>query len=207
LLEELSLLLWGVVLGLAIAAPVGPTGLLCIRRTVERGLPMGLATGLGAAIADAGFSSIAAFGINAVLDVIVGHKQLLQIVGGLFLLGAAVHSFMKPPSAVGNAADTGNLGGAVLSGLLLTATNPVTIIGMTTLVVSLGGVSDTAGAATLVGGIFIGSALWWMTLCGGVALVRDRLSETAVLRLNRGTGLLLAVLGLWAIGNVVVSLA
>lgn len=198
-MQEVGLFFQGIILGVVIAAPVGPIGLLCISRTVERGLATGLATGLGAAIADAAFSAVAAFGVTAVIENLLGHQTQLKLVGGLFLLGVAVHSFLKAPVAAAEAPEARNLPAAVASGLFLTATNPVTIMGITALVVGFGGGLGSAQAATLVGGIFVGSGLWWITLCGGVSLIRHRMTPRAVLGLNRGTGLLIGALGLWSL--------
>ncbi|MQP65672.1 lysine transporter LysE [Niveispirillum sp. SYP-B3756] len=206
MLEEMGILWRGVVLGLIIAAPVGPTGLLCIRRSLERGLATGFATGIGAAIADAGFSAIAAFGITAVLDIITGNMLALQIVGGLFLLGVAIHSFLRDPKPLTAVPVAGNLPASVATGLLFTVTNPVTILGIGTIVVGFGHTRGPAQDATLVAGIFLGSLLWWAILCGGVTLLRRRVTGNTVHWINIGTGILLAGLGLYTLGSVVRAL-
>ncbi len=199
MIEEIGILIKGIVLGVAIAAPVGPIGLLCIRRTVERGIAAGLATGLGAAIADALFSAVAAFGVTAIVQELLGRQVQLKVVGGLFLLGVAAHSFLKEPRPPAHAPEARNLPGAVASGLVLTATNPVTIMGIIALVVGFGSGLATPQATTLVVGIFIGSALWWTILCGGVSLIRHRFTTRTVHWLNRGTGVVIGLLGLWAL--------
>lgn len=199
MLAEFGILVKGVILGVAIAAPVGPIGLLCIRRTVERGIAAGLATGLGAAIADALFSAVAAFGVSAIVEALLGHQVQLKVMGGLFLLGIAVHSWLKEPRAPAVAPEARNLSGAVASGLVLTATNPVTIMGIMALVVGFGSGLAAPQATTLVTGIFLGSALWWTILCGGVSLVRHRFTARTVHWLNRGTGAVIGTLGVWAL--------
>lgn len=201
MLEEMGILWRGVVLGVIIAAPVGPIGLLCIRRSLERGLTTGFATGIGAAFADAMFSAVAAFGITAVLDVITGNMLLLQVVGGLFLLAVAVHSFMRDPKPLAEVPVAGNLPAAMLTGFLLTITNPVTILGISAVIVGFGHTKGPTQDATLVAGVFLGSLLWWATLCGGVTLLRRRVTSQTVHWINRGTGGLLAVLGLYALGS------
>jgi threonine/homoserine/homoserine lactone efflux protein len=198
-IQEIAILVKGIVLGIAIAAPVGPIGLLCINRTVERGIAAGLATGLGAAIADALFSAIAAFGVTAIVEELLGRQGQLKVVGGLFLLGVAIHAFLKEPRPPASTPDASNLPAAVASGLILTATNPVTIMGIMALVVGLGGNLGPAQAATLVAGIFIGSTLWWTALCGGVSLVRHKVTLRTAHWLNRGTGVVIGLLGLWAL--------
>lgn len=199
MLEEMGILWRGMVLGVIIAAPVGPIGLLCIRRSLERGLTAGLATGLGAAIADALFSAIAAFGITAVLDLITGNMLQLQIVGGLFLLGVAIHAFMRDPKPLAAAPEAGNLTAAVATGLLFTITNPVTILGISAVIVGFGNTKGPAQDATLVAGVFLGSLAWWGILCGGVTLLRHRVTGRTVHWINIATGILLAALGLYAL--------
>lgn len=202
MLEELGILWRGIVLGVIIAAPVGPIGLLCIRRTIERGITAGFATGVGAAFADGLFSALAAFGVTVVMDAITGHMVALRLVGGAFLIAVAVHSFLRDPKPLAAVPEAGNLYAATASGFGLTVTNPVTILGIATVVVGFGGTDDTAGAATLVAGIFLGSLAWWGILCGGVSLVRSRVTASTVHWINMGTGVVLGLLGLWAIGGI-----
>ncbi len=201
LLDDIGIFWRGVVLGVIIAAPVGPIGLLCIRRSLERGLATGLATGLGAALADGFFSGIAAFGITAVLDMITANMPLLQVVGGLFLLIVAVHSLTREPKPLAAEPAAGNLPAAMFSGLFLTATNPVTILGMSTLVIGFGNTHGPVEDGTLVGGIFLGSLLWWVFLCGGITLLRRHVTGRTVHWINVGTGIILGVLGAYTLGS------
>ncbi|MEA1677171.1 LysE/ArgO family amino acid transporter [Nitrospirillum sp. BR 11163] len=198
--DDFGVLIRGIVLGLAIAAPVGPIGLLCIRRTVERGIIAGLATGFGSALADGFFGGVAAFGVNAILEALLGHVKELRLIGGIFLLGAAIHSLLKEPHERKNRPpDAGNLIGSVGTGLFLTVTNPITIMGIITVVVGFGGALDHAKAGTMTLGVFLGSLTWWSILCGGTFLIRHHFTPRIVLWINRGTGVVLGVVGLMAL--------
>ena len=204
MLEELGVLAWGVVLGVAIAAPIGPIGLLCIRRTVERGLAAGFATGAGSALVDAFFAAVAAFGVSRIVDALTGHAGELRLVGGLFLLGAAAHGLVsqpRPPAEEPVRLGRRGLLGAVGGGVLLTVTNPVTIMGIIAIVVGFGGAKDTADATALTLGVLLGSLLWWALLCGGFALVRHRFTLGAARWINRGTAVVLGALGVWALAG------
>jgi len=201
LLDDIGIFWRGVVLGLIIAAPVGPIGLLCIRRSLERGLATGLATGAGAAVADATFSAVAAFGITAIMDMITTNMRLLQVVGGTFLMAVAVHSLMRDPKPLAAEPVAGNLPAAGFTGFFLTATNPVTIMGMSAVVIGFGKTKGPMEDGTLVGGIFIGSLLWWCILCGGVTLLRRHVTGRTVHWINVGTGVLLGVLGIYTLGS------
>lgn len=197
---EISLWLQGVVLGFSIAAPVGPIGILCIRRTLEQGRVAGLVTGLGAASADALYGCVTAFGLSLVVQFLVGAQTWLRLAGGAFLLYLGAHSFFARPAASGAGAGRRfGLGGAYFSTLGLTLSNPATLFSFLAIFVSVGVAGpgqSPAGAAWLVLGVFSGSALWWLILSGLVSLLRERIGERALTWINRLAGLALAAFGL-----------
>ena len=200
-MEDLPILLKGWLLGFAIAAPVGPIGVLCIRRTLSDGRLIGFLSGLGAATADMIYGAIAAFGVTAVQSVLVSQQYWLQVIGGLFLLYLGVRTFFASPAAEPAAANTshGRLS-AYLTTLALTMTNPATILSFTVVFAGLrlgqgrGGFTE---AALLVVGVFLGSASWWLLLSGGVGLFRDRFTATWMVWVNRLAGI--TILGFGAV--------
>jgi threonine/homoserine/homoserine lactone efflux protein len=137
---ESDLLLRGVYIGLAIAAPVGPIGVLCITRTLAGGRTAGFFTGLGAASADAVYGSVAGFGLTIVSDLFLGHEAAFRIVGGVFLCLLGLRTFFRRPPAKGLAAAATTLGlaGAYASALVLTLTNPLTILSFAAVFAGLG---------------------------------------------------------------------
>ncbi len=198
--EILALLAQGIVLGFSIAAPVGPIGVLCIRRTLQNGFKSGLASGLGAASADAAYGAIAAAGLTLVADFLAKQQVWLGMLGGAFLLLLGVRTFRSPPpSADGGDTEVNTLGGDYLSTFLLTLSNPITIFSFAAL---FGGLSAQGGAAfkgsayLLVLGVFTGSALWWLTLATGVSLFRRRFSQGLMLWVNRIAGAVIVAFGL-----------
>ena len=201
-----SVVVWfqGFVLGVAIAAPVGPIGLLCIRRTLEHGQVIGFATGMGAAVADTIYGAIAAFGISALLVFLTGHEMAFRILGGLFLLAVAVRTYFKT-AATGDdpVPDEKTCVGGFMTGLTLTLTNPVSVIAFLGLFAGVGitGNLDFLDAAILVWGVFVGASAWWLTLSSGVALVRHRISEDRLSVINHGTAVALALFGVWALAS------
>src|SRR5271155_5027941 len=118
----------GIIIGFTIAAPVGPIGVLCIRRSLADGRKIGLATGLGAATADAAYGCVAGFGLTVISSFLVGHRFWLGLLGGLFLCYLGIRTFMSKPS--GKAAEVRGSGlfSAYLSTFFLTMTNPMTIL-------------------------------------------------------------------------------
>jgi threonine/homoserine/homoserine lactone efflux protein len=209
--EEIGVLYRGLVLGFVIAAPVGPVGLLCIRRSLRKGMIVGLATGLGAACADAIFGAIAVLGIGAILAFIHRYAASIHLIGGAVVFFSAWHTWHdrpQPPqptqlvTKVLNLAPETTLMGtarAALSGLIITLTNPLTLFGTLALIATFGGITEGLDAGVMVTGIFTGSALWWFLLSGGVSLLRGHFTENRIMTANRITALGLAVLALWAI--------
>ena len=200
------MLLWfkGMIIGFAIAAPVGPIGLLCIQRTLTRGRWSGILSGLGAASADALYGCIAGFGLAALAERLLAWQIELQIVGGLFLLYLGWRTWQTPPTdEQAQALPTrAGLAGDYLSTLALTATNPVTILAFLGIFTGLGLAAEGRGfaaAGLLVLGVFTGSLLWWLLLAGGVGWLRGRLTPGALCWINRVSGGLIASFGGWAL--------
>ena len=155
-------LLKGLILGFSIAAPVGPIGLLCIRRTLSGGISSGFASGLGAATADAIYGAIAAFSLSVVTTFLLDHQRVLQAGGGLFLLYLGLTTFRSLPAETAATATGQGLLGAYASTLLLTITNPMTILSFAAVFAGLGlGTADGSltAAVSLIAGVFIGSML------------------------------------------------
>ncbi len=202
---EIWTLLKGMGLGLAIAVPVGPIGLLCIRRSLTQGQLMGLVTGLGAATADGIYGSIAGFGLTAVADVLVDYARILQLLGGAFLCYLGISTLRANPATEAAQVSSRGLWGAYVSTLFLTLTNPATILSFIAIFAGLGlvgsGQSWVAALALMVG-VFLGSALWWLCLSWGVTLFSQRLTAARLKWLNR-----LAGAAIFAFGVVAMALA
>lgn len=207
----MSLFINGLTLGFSIAAPVGPIGVLCIRRTLAEGRLVGWMSGMGAASADAAYGALAALGFG-LAGALAGPAAesglvatLLRIAGGLFLLYLGVSTWRSRPAAAANGsagepAGGGSLLRAYLSTFFLTLTNPLTIASFAAMFVGLGVESDGWGAAVLVAGVFCGSALWWSLLSGGVGLFRGAL-ERHTAWINRLAALVIIAFALVIIGE------
>jgi threonine/homoserine/homoserine lactone efflux protein len=186
-------------LGFAIAAPVGPIGVLCIRRTLADGRFIGLLSGLGAATADMIYGAVAAFGLTAVQGLLVREQVWLQFVGGLFLLYLGIRTYMAPPADHGTrSGDPRGRLSAYLTTLGLTLTNPATILSFTIIFAGFRLVDARGGIlapALLVLGVFLGSAAWWLLLSGAVGLFRERFNSSWILWVNRIAGVMVAGFG------------
>lgn len=203
----MSLLLFaqGAVIGLSIAAPVGPIGALTIRRTLAQGQAIGLATGLGAATADALYGALAGFGLSSLTDALIAHAGVLRLLGGVFLLYLGAKTFLARPSASDAAPAARGLASAYGSTFLLTLANPATIFSFIGIFAGLGLAGAQAAyarAALFVAGVFAGSALWWLILSSSVARLRGRVSAQALRWVNRISGALIVGFGALALAGM-----
>lgn len=198
-----ALFFWrGLILGFSIAAPVGPIGVLAIRRTLAEGWRIGLATGLGAATADGVYGCIAGFGLTLVSGFLVEQAFWLKLIGGLFLCYLGLQTFRAKPAAEAATVKSRGWLGAYGSTFLLTLTNPATILSFSALFAGLGVAGGSyLDASLLVLGVFCGSALWWLTLSSSVSLFRTRISGK-LQWLNRISGLILLVFGIIALSSI-----
>jgi threonine/homoserine/homoserine lactone efflux protein len=198
---DIGFLIKGIVLGFSIAAPVGPIGVLCIRRTLAEGRAAGLVSGLGAATADAIYGSVAGFGITFVSSLLISQQAWLRLSGGAFLCYLGVKTFLATTTELIIPARGEGLVGAYASTFFLTLTNPMTILSFAAIFAGLG-VAGAGGnylsAGVLVLGVFLGSALWWLILSGGVSLFRSRFNPRGLHWLNRVSGGIIMAFGLLA---------
>ena len=199
----------GLGIGLAAAAPVGPINLLVIQRTLTRGQPSALVAGAAAAFGDAVFAVVAAFGLGAVRSVIDTHGGVVRIVGGLVMLAFAVIVWRGSPHLSAGRADDG-LPSPRLAAMVLgmTLTNPATLFFFLGSFGAIGFVAIGHGApanlihsALVVGGVFVGSMLWWLVISGGARALSGRVTDRHLLWLNRVTAAALAVFGAVAVGR------
>ena len=199
----------GFLLGFTIAAAVGPISLLVIRRTLAEGRLVGLVSGLGVATADATYGAIAAFGLGAITDLLVNARQVLGLVGGVFLLWLAWRTARAAPTEAAVVSERrGGLPGAYLSILGLTLTNPMTILSFGALFAGLGVTSGATGdAALVVLGVLLGSTTWWVVLTTVVGALRSRVTPTWIHRINLGSGVVIGAFAIVAIASALAGTA
>ena len=202
---DLELLVRGLIVGFAIAAPVGPIGLLCIQRTLAHGRLTGLATGMGAASADAVYGMVAGFGLTAISTFLSDQRLWLGGIGGVFLCYLGVRTFLTPPATQTAADVAGGRWGAYASTFALTLTNPMTIFSFMAVFAGLGlaaAPGEQTRAVTLVLGVFLGSASWWLLLSGGVAIFRRRFGPSVLGWVNRAAGAVIVAFGLYLLADL-----
>ena len=187
---------------------MGPIGVLCIRRTLAYGRRSGLASGLGAATADALYGCVAGFGLTLISHFLIQRQSWFRLVGGGFLLYLGARTFLSRPAGTLSPTPHSNLAGDYLSTFFLTLTNPLTVLSFAAIFagLGLGGAGDGYGsAAMMVFGVFLGSALWWLILSSGVAMLRDRFRLRGLGWVNRVSGLVILGFGAAALASLYFS--
>ena len=199
---DFSLLLKGTLIGFSIAAPVGPIGVLCIRRTIAQGRIAGFVSGLGAATADVVYGCIAGFGLTFISQFLVKQQNILSLVGGVFLLYLGIKTFFAKSSGEELENNEKGLWSAYLSTFFLTLTNPITILSFVAIFAGMGIVSESGNylsALMLVLGVFIGSMLWWTLLSGGASFFQKKINAEGLAWINKVSGGIITAFGVAAL--------
>ncbi|RED51473.1 LysE family translocator [Aestuariispira insulae] len=186
-----------ILIGLAIAAPVGPIGVLCIRESLTRGFRAGFSCGMGAAAADGTYGAIAAFSLVSLDRMVGGIGSWGAAIGGIFLLILAWRIGRSTPAPEAPPASGRDMARGFLTTFLLTLSNPATIISFLAIFAGLGiTLADgMAGKAATVVGVFLGSALWWLFLAGLSARLQHRIGDRIMSRINLVSALIIAAMG------------
>ncbi|HPE40720.1 MAG TPA: LysE family transporter [Bacteroidales bacterium] len=196
---ELSILLKGIFLGLCVAVPVGPIGILCINRTINKGYFSGVVSGLGATTADFLYGIVAGLGVTVVSNFLIDYKNWLHLIGLIFLIIVGINIIVKKqkdpemmvPESKGFFKD-------YVTSFLLTLTNPLTIFFFIAVFASLNLSSDSKfDAIPLLLGVLIGSGGWWFILCGFTQKFKKRLGFRILKKIDLISGLLILVFSLY----------
>lgn len=201
-----ALFLKGLAFGFVLAAAVGPMWVLCLRRTLAYGPLVGLASGMGIAVADGLYGAVAAFGLTAVAGVLLGHSLWLGLLGAAFLVYLGVRALVSAPvvpgSRPGKPASTAS---AFVSTLGLTLANPPTILAFAAIFAGLGlgqhANYPAAGLATL--GVFFGSASWWLILAAGAGSLQGRVTPRFMRAINVVSGVVILGFAMWQLAQLV----
>ena len=190
----------GLIIGFAMAVPIGPIGVMCIRKTLAEGHTRGLIIGLGAATADSLYSCIAAFGLTFISDVISTQHFWLRLVGGGLLLFLGLKTFLAKRKVPAIPSDNKGMLRSYATAFFLALTNPVTIFAFVAVFAAfgLGYRLNISSAFILVVGVFTGSCLWFLSLGYVATLFREKLDAGGLTWVNRISGVLIILSGIAA---------
>jgi threonine/homoserine/homoserine lactone efflux protein len=188
----------GLLIGIIMAAPVGPLSILCIRRSLVRGHHAGIATALGIALADGFYAFITALGLGAISSFIIDKKEIFYIIGGILLVFLGIRTLTAPPILHSQPLKSKGFFITLIQTMFLTLTNPMTIFTFATIAAFLGfeGYTHDRFQAVLISfGVFCGSALWFLMLSTLVAYYRKQLTPFIV-TVNKISGSILIAFGI-----------
>jgi len=197
-------LIKGIILGISISVPLGPIAIVIVQRTINKGYGSGLVSGMGATFADTFYAAVAGFGISYIANFMHNQELLLRIVGGVFLIGLGAKIFLTNPiyQMKKYRLRGKNLIGDFLSVFFLTVSNPLTVAFFTATFAGLGLAEDFTsvplGTESLIGGVFIGTLIWWLSLTAIINKYRHKFRIRKLFLINRISGLIIVVLGIAA---------
>ncbi len=196
----------GLIIGFLIAAPVGPIGVLCIRRTLLHGRLPGFVSGLGAASADTIYGFIAAFSLTFISDFLVAHHILFRIIGAAFICTLGIKTFLSHTAASSASPAAGNLAADFGTTFVLTLMNPITMLAFTAVFAGVGIEHSTHTLeGLLVAGVFAGAAVWWLLLTTVAGLFHRKISSSNLLWLTRISGSIIIAFGLFIFLDLLVK--
>jgi threonine/homoserine/homoserine lactone efflux protein len=204
---ETGLFIQGIIIGIALAAPVGPIALICIQRTLAEGRFHGIISGIGVATADACYAAVVVFGLALISDFLIARQWFFRLFGGIVLIGAGIRIVLSTPPDTIVKPEHESFVRDYYTMLALTIANPLTILFFTIIIpgfnVVVGGTSSVSPAVFVIG-VFIGEVLWWVFLCGTLGSVRTYLNQEHLSLINRLAGLFIASFGAVMIASLVI---
>ncbi|MFA4860122.1 LysE family translocator [Methanoregula sp.] len=205
---DTSLFIQGIIIGLTLALPVGPLSLLCIQRAVTVGRLHGIVSGIGIATADSFYAAVVFLGLTLISGMILTHQSLFRLIAGLVLLLIGIMVFVSAPPEAKARPEQESYLKDFLTTLAIGIANPLTIIFFLAILPAFGVVFQGASqvlAAEFVAGVFCGSTLWWILLCGSVGSFRSRMSIDSLKKINKISGVIIFVIGTGMLALILLS--
>jgi threonine/homoserine/homoserine lactone efflux protein len=195
---DANLVIQGIIIGLTLAVPVGPISLLCIQRSVADGPLHGILSGIGVASADSFYAAVSFLGLTIISGVIITHQYLFRFVAGIVLIFIGIRIFLSVPAVVTTQTGHETYLKDYLSMVAIAIANPLTLVFFLVVVPGFGIVlqgNSIMAALEFVAGVFVGSTVWWIVLCGSLGTVRTRISEGNLMLINHISGILISCFG------------
>lgn len=183
-----------------VSAPLGPLGVLCIQRTINKGFLSGFVSGFGAAMADIIYASIAGFGISIIADFLEAQQLIIRALGGIILIILGYMIFMSNPvnQLRRHKSKKSSYLGDFVSSFFITITNPLTVVvfGVAFTSVGLNEGNSLQSVVLILTGVFVGALFWWIGLTFLVNIFRSKIRLRNLWWINKITGVMVAIFGL-----------
>ena len=197
----------GIIIGIALAAPVGPIAFVCIQRSLAYGRMHGIASGLGIATADTFYAAVTAFGLALISDFLLARQWFFRLFGGLALIVVGIKIFLAGPPEITPAPENESFIADYSTMLAITLANPLTIVFFTIIIPGFGVAISDIGItpALFVTGVFLGEVGWWIFLCGALGSMREYLTRERLHLINRLAGFVIAAFGVVMITSLFIT--
>jgi threonine/homoserine/homoserine lactone efflux protein len=196
------------IIGIVLAAPVGPIALICIQRTLAEGRLHGIISGIGVATADICYAAVAAFGLALISDFLLARQWFFRLFGGIALIAIGIRIFLSTPPDATVKPECESFFRDYYTMFALTIANPLTILFFTIIIPGFGVViagNSFVSPGGFVIGVFTGEVLWWAFLCGTLGSIRSYLNRAHLHLINRLAGLFIAGFGAVMIASALIS--
>lgn len=194
-------------MGLLVSAPLGPVGVMCIQRTINRGIKSGLFSGLGASAADLFYALIAGFGLTFIIEFIEARQTVIQLIGAIIVVLIAIKIFYSNPAVqIRNQRNKkGKPLEEAISIFVVTVSNPAVFLAFVTMFAGFNVITPATGHTgtfIAIAGIFTGSMLWWYILSAVINHFRTKIRLKNLWWLNKIMGVIVFVCGIIALADV-----
>lgn len=198
----IEIIIKGIIIGLFTSVPLGPIGMLCIQRTLNRGRKFGIITGLGATTSDIFYTIITLFFLSFVLDIVEQNRFIIQVVGSIILIGFGFFIYRSHPSTQPKPHESKKIKNRLfndyVSSFALTLSNPLVLFVLIALFARFEFINHTSTllmSIAGIGSIFMGATMWWLTLTFLVSKFRSKLNMRGLKIINQTTGIIIILIG------------
>ncbi len=204
MISAIDILYKGIIIGIVVSAPLGPVGVLCIQRTLNKGRWYGFVTGIGATFSDLLYALLTGYGMSFVADFLSKHILYLQIFGSILLMIFGIYTFRSNPtkSIRPTSPNKGTYLHNLLTAFMLTLSNPLIIFLFIGLFARFGFLSNNINIfenMTGYAGIAIGAVLWWFLITFAVNKVRKHFDVRGIWIINRIIGAIVVIVSIVAL--------
>jgi putative LysE/RhtB family amino acid efflux pump len=199
-MSSLSYFYEAFIFGFVISSIIGPIGMLCIKKTLELGLMHGMSVGLGASLADVVCALVVGIGMSAISEFLLGATFYIKLIGGIFLLYLSYNEIKDKAPVKAISSPSKECLKLTFQAFLLTIISPMTLLPFIAIFARIGSADMTFDKVLwMVAGVFVGSTVWWLILCGLILKIKHRMSDKWIYLIRVLSAAVLGLFGAWSI--------